>query len=380
MASLPQDVSGKGDGGVMKTRIYREGKGDVPELHSRCLVHYTGYVLSSEGQSWDEEIFHDTRDEPGADPRVIICGRFVLKEAALNLAVASMRPGEKCRIEVESKYGFGERGNFSFPHVPPNARLAYDLELVAVEPPSDEKDVSQMLFEERLEAADRRRLRGNALFAEGGAKDDEACAAWASGLTFLDDDVVMQLEGAYLEQALKVRLALHLNTAAAMLRMPEYPNHLQEAVEHTSKVLNYQKDNLKALFRRGVASLRLGDMDGAKRDLERAAKLDPEDKAVRRELARVRQEQRALREAQRDMFAGKFGARAPEPAEKKAERPREEAAAAGAGAADAAVAEGGVEGQAPGWLGWVLAAGAIVVIAALQLVGLVRRHEVWKAP
>jgi FKBP-type peptidyl-prolyl cis-trans isomerase len=45
------------------------------------------------------------------------------QEAGLHLVVATMRCGEKCRIWAAPKYGYGERGNFSFPTVPPNADL-----------------------------------------------------------------------------------------------------------------------------------------------------------------------------------------------------------------------------------------------------------------
>lgn len=45
------------------------------------------------------------------------------QEVGLNLAVAGMRRGEKARIWAGSKYGYGEKGSFSFPTVPPNADL-----------------------------------------------------------------------------------------------------------------------------------------------------------------------------------------------------------------------------------------------------------------
>jgi FKBP-type peptidyl-prolyl cis-trans isomerase len=34
-----------------------------------------------------------------------------------------MRRGEKARIWAGPKYGYGEKGSFSFPTVPPNADL-----------------------------------------------------------------------------------------------------------------------------------------------------------------------------------------------------------------------------------------------------------------
>jgi hypothetical protein len=44
---------------------------------------------------------------------------------------------------------------------------SYELELLEFEPPDEEKERGLMTFEERLEAAERRRQDGNALFKAG---------------------------------------------------------------------------------------------------------------------------------------------------------------------------------------------------------------------
>lgn len=41
---------------------------------------------------------------------------------------------------------------------------SYDIELLEFEPPEEDKEQGMMTFEERLEAAERRRLEGNELF------------------------------------------------------------------------------------------------------------------------------------------------------------------------------------------------------------------------
>lgn len=41
---------------------------------------------------------------------------------------------------------------------------SYDIELLEFEPPEEDKEQEMMTFEERLEAAERRRLEGNELF------------------------------------------------------------------------------------------------------------------------------------------------------------------------------------------------------------------------
>jgi hypothetical protein len=60
------------------------------------------------------------------------------QEVGLNLAAATMRCGEKARLWVPPEYGYGERGSFSFPTVPPNADLVWVsllwLQVVTVQP------------------------------------------------------------------------------------------------------------------------------------------------------------------------------------------------------------------------------------------------------
>jgi len=45
------------------------------------------------------------------------------RELGLNKAVATMRRGELARLWAGPQYGYGEKGSFSFPTVPPSADL-----------------------------------------------------------------------------------------------------------------------------------------------------------------------------------------------------------------------------------------------------------------
>ncbi len=48
-----------------------------------------------------------------------------------------------------------------------NGLCRYELELLDFEPPEETEQAAGMLFEQRLEAAERRRIDGNELFKEG---------------------------------------------------------------------------------------------------------------------------------------------------------------------------------------------------------------------
>ena len=50
-----------------------------------------------------------------------------------------MRRGERARIWVPPELGYGAAGSFSFPTVPPNSALVYDLSLLEWEAPDDDK-------------------------------------------------------------------------------------------------------------------------------------------------------------------------------------------------------------------------------------------------
>lgn len=60
------------------------------------------------------------------------------RETGLNLAVATMRPGERAAVYIaDPKYGYGEKGSFSFPSVPPACQLVYEVDMLTWEPPAE---------------------------------------------------------------------------------------------------------------------------------------------------------------------------------------------------------------------------------------------------
>ena len=65
-------------------------------------------------------------------------------------------------------------------------------------------------------------------------------------------------------------------------------------------------NNIKALFCIGKARRLLGQSDVAAEDLKKAAKLAPGDAGIKRELLALREEERAAREKERQIFKGLF--------------------------------------------------------------------------
>nr|DAD42395.1 TPA_asm: hypothetical protein HUJ06_000625 [Nelumbo nucifera] len=86
----------------------------------------------------------------------------------LGIGVSSMKAGERALIHVGWELGYGKDGSFSFPNVPPMADLLYEVELIGFDEVKEGKARSDMTVEERIGAADQRKMEGNAYF-----KDDK---------------------------------------------------------------------------------------------------------------------------------------------------------------------------------------------------------------
>lgn len=86
-----------------------------------------------------------------------------------------------------------------------------------------------MLFEERLEAAERRRIDGNAFFKAGSTSD--ALGKYAMGLSYLDQDFMFQLQGPHEEKANAIRIPILLNMAACYLQMADYKGAIETATQ-----------------------------------------------------------------------------------------------------------------------------------------------------
>ncbi|BBN16786.1 hypothetical protein MPTK1_7g09270 [Marchantia polymorpha subsp. ruderalis] len=278
--------------GVTK-QIITAGRGEkTPSRHSTCFLHY---------RAWAESTMHKFEDtwQEGA-PFELILGHEKKVLRGLAIAVASMRTGETALYRVGYKLGYGDEGNFSFPNVPPKANLIYEVALVGFEEAKEGRPRGEMMVEERIEAADRRRVDGNEFFKEN--KFEEAIQQYEMALAYMGDDFMFQLFGKYKDMADAVKTPCHLNMAASLLKLERY----EEAIGHCTIVLGEDAKNTKALFRRGKARAALGQTDAAKEDFQKVRKLAPDDKAVMRELRSIAEHDRELYLKQKELYKGLF--------------------------------------------------------------------------
>ena len=106
-----------------------------------------------------------------------------------------------------------------------------------------------------------------------------------------------------------VRLALRLNAAQAALNLSRWADaegHAGAAVSHAVGEPDLEAKYLKALYRRGIARSRRGDLSGAKADLLKVAKADPSNRAARRELKDAKERLKKAKAARKKQFSGMF--------------------------------------------------------------------------
>mmetsp|Transcript_41008 Transcript_41008/g.112813 ORF Transcript_41008/g.112813 Transcript_41008/m.112813 type:complete len:918 (-) Transcript_41008:113-2866(-) len=115
-------------------------------------------------------------------------------------------------------------------------------------------------------------------------------------------DPLASLEGAEIEKRRSSFVALHLNLALCATKC----GRPSDTRRHSSVVLGAEPNNVKALFRRGSAHIAQGDLSEALADLQRAAELEPQDRAVREELRLAKQRLTEHRQAEKAMFANAF--------------------------------------------------------------------------
>uniref|UniRef100_A0A0E0MJL1 peptidylprolyl isomerase n=1 Tax=Oryza punctata TaxID=4537 RepID=A0A0E0MJL1_ORYPU len=282
----------------VKKQVIKEGHGKKPSRFATCFVHYRAWVQGSLHK------FEDTWQEQ--HPIELVLGKEKKEMTGLGVGVSNMRSGERALLHVKWELGYGKEGSFSFPNVPPMADLVYEVELIGFDDVKEGKARSDMTVEERIEAADRRKIEGNEYFKE--KKFEEAMQQYEMAIAYMGDDFMFQLFGKYRDMALAVKNPCHLNMAACLIKLKRF----DEAIAQCTIVLSEDENNVKALFRRGKARAELGQTESAREDFMKAKKYSPEDREIQRELRSLAEQDKALYQKQKELYKGLFGPR-PEP-------------------------------------------------------------------
>eukprot|EP00742_Colponemidia_sp_Colp-10_P006246 GILJ01006693.1.p1 GENE.GILJ01006693.1~~GILJ01006693.1.p1 ORF type:complete len:438 (+),score=76.85 GILJ01006693.1:47-1360(+) len=263
------------DDGVIK-HVLREGEGEVIPMLSKVSVHYEARY--DHGELFDSSVF---RKIP-VHFKVGTVG--VLK--GWHLGVATMRVGELSVFRLSAEYAYGKLG--APPRVPPNAVLFFQIELLKATPPKQFE--SPVLFEDRLRCALAEKDEGNTLLQTGAHAKAFTCYNRAinhfAGYDFKSEPA----DESSMNQYHELMLSLELNRALCCMKSEKWEN----VKKCCNEVFRRNPNQVKALFRRGVAHFETKHFQDSVTDLTKASSLDPNDSAISNFLRKAQKAQKDI--------------------------------------------------------------------------------------
>ena len=100
--------------------ILQEGTGEEVKSGNTVSIHYTGWL--TDGKKFDSSVDRGTPFETKIGVGRVIQG--------WDMGVVGMKPGEKRKLTIPSKYGYKEFGAGDV--IPPNADLIFEVELLKI--------------------------------------------------------------------------------------------------------------------------------------------------------------------------------------------------------------------------------------------------------
>ncbi|KAG6694505.1 hypothetical protein I3843_09G051500 [Carya illinoinensis] len=266
-----------GDKKVLK-KIMKAGEGfDRPNEGSLVKVIYLGKLKDGtifERKGSNEEPFEFTTLEEQINE-------------GLDRAIMTMKRGEQAVVTVSSE------------HVDSNdvsgiakEELFYEVELIDF---IKDKPFWKMETEEKIEACERKKNDGNVLF--------EAGKFWRASRKYEKAAKYVEFDHAFTDDekstANALWLSCNLNSAACKLKLGEY----LEASKLCTKVLESDPYNVKALYRRSQAFLKISELEKAEADIKRVLTTDPNNRDVKLVCKELKNKQREYTRYQAEIFS-----------------------------------------------------------------------------
>mmetsp|Transcript_15974 Transcript_15974/g.65691 ORF Transcript_15974/g.65691 Transcript_15974/m.65691 type:complete len:568 (-) Transcript_15974:1980-3683(-) len=245
-----------GDGSEATCQISYRKKGDDTVLWSGSQTFVTGDGVTSEG---------------------------------IDAAVKRMKRGEKCILYLRKDRAFSDRfSRFAPVGVLSEEDLVAEIELLDFNRPPA---VWTLPFDDAISAMKKRKDRGNELFKEG--RYDEALGHYDRAETCMTN-CQTDLDVQQRTVVDNIRATCLVNMAACYDKL----GNIEEMLAHADKAVSLEPQNVKALFRRGTAHMKLGNLQQALNDVRFAADSgagnDPEVRRRMKEIvAKISKEVRA---------------------------------------------------------------------------------------
>ncbi|XP_067831886.1 tetratricopeptide repeat protein 9C-like [Heptranchias perlo] len=171
-------------------------------------------------------------------------------------------------------------------------------------------------FETRIQQAIQYKTEGNQHYKQKRVRDAISRYHWAlmhlRGLDPNEPNPLQAFGGEKIKLSPEQMELLHstecdcYNNLAACLLLSEKVNY-ERVRDYCLKVLERQADNIKALYRAGVALYNIGDYDRAQHYLAEAAKICPHDANVKRYVQETELRLNRYHQREKMMYKGMFG-------------------------------------------------------------------------
>lgn len=292
-----------GDGRLLK-EVLQAGHGERPQAQSKVSVHYRMRRVGS------EEVL-DSSNGRGRPFTFTLGQDDVIR--GLEHAVTTMQVGERSAFTVHPDLAFGSAGcGGAIPPSSDASSLSLRVEVDLLDVDADEAaepGAEELSPEERLQRGLRAKDAGNAQFKSGELR--LAVASYVKALQLLECETVSGFEEeesrrwmdeVQCAERRKLALSCALNLAQCELKLGEFAS----AAQHGSYALALEPTSSKALYRRGIASMELGDLNAAKVDLLAAARREPKNVEIRSQLEESQSRLQASNDRDRIAFGRMF--------------------------------------------------------------------------
>lgn len=299
-----EDLSPDLDRTITRTIIVPGEKYNCPNERAPVKVHAVGTDLN--GRVFYD---HDLEYEMGE-------GSEHLLPDGVDKALRRMNKGEKCRLTLKGRFGYGAQPPPEF-GLAPYESIVFTLFLKDF----DKLKASwELLDEEKLEQAQKFKERGTKFYSQGKYRLAlDKYNAIVSLLEFAKPSKADEEGGKELaEKYGEMLVAAWLNSALASQKLGE----MAEVIKCCDKVLEKRPDNVKAIYRKAQALQSRKDFDEAIDEYRRVLELEPDNKAAVQQIHECRQHLAMLLERERKKYRGMFDRMAKEEQEAEPQQPK----------------------------------------------------------
>ncbi|XP_063699889.1 peptidyl-prolyl cis-trans isomerase FKBP8 [Culicoides brevitarsis] len=286
-----------GNGQLTKRILVKGEAGNRPQREDICKINLVGKL---ENGTVVEELKNES----------VQVGNYEVVQG-IDMALPLMDVGEKAEIVCNARFAYGEIGfvneDDAAKNIPPNATVTYTVELLSTK----EEDEEEQGFEVRKRVGNKKRERGNFWFERN--EYNMAIQCYRKALQYLDEASVgvpddprvktVDLTNEQLQELLEDRIRVNNNLAMAQMKVEAW----DAALKSVESVLSCKPDNVKALFRKGKILDAKGQVNAAIPLLQKAATLDPENRAIQNELSKMILKQKREARNEKDLYQKMLG-------------------------------------------------------------------------